>query len=105
MGNQLRPGGMGPQTPETGKPADFTNSMAEAMETALNDLLAADGKDTFTTDDNSPDTRDRRRLFVAIARGMVEHLSENQGAFVIKYTGNPTEENVVIQTDPSPVEV
>ena len=61
----------------------FSGSMAEAMEDALNELLSDEGKPTVPTD-NTPETRDRRIMFVAIARGIVKHLVENQAAFTIR---------------------
>lgn len=64
-------------------PTSFADSMAEAIETALNDLLAAEGKPTVPTDD-SPETRDRRILFVAISRGVINHLVNNEDAFTIR---------------------
>jgi hypothetical protein len=78
MGNKLRPGKLG-DAAVVGKPAVFVNSMAEAIEEELNKLMPAERK--FATNDNSPETRDRRMLFVAIARGVVDHLSENAEAF------------------------
>lgn len=77
MGNKLKPGQLGDAS-VVGKPAVFANSMAEAIEDELNKLLPAERK--FTTNDNSPDTRDRRMIFVAIARGVVDHLSKNAEA-------------------------
>jgi hypothetical protein len=63
-------------------PADFTGSMAAAIEDELNRLLTADGLPALPLDD-SPETRDRRRLFVAIARGVMRHLVENRDAVTI----------------------
>ncbi len=34
-------------------------------------------------DDNSKESRDRRRLFVAIARGIVRHLDEHRTAITV----------------------
>ncbi len=82
MANQLKPGGMGSPA-AVGMPPEFSDSMASAIESALNTLLAGEGKDTLDVNDNSPDTRDRRMLFVAIAQGVVNHLVANQAAFVI----------------------
>jgi hypothetical protein len=46
------------------------------------------------TNDNSRETRDRRRLFVAIARGIVKHLDQNRTGISVDVTGpgirNPT---------------
>ena len=57
--------------------------MAEAMEQALNDLLSSEGKPTVPTDDTE-EVRDRRIMFVAIARGVIDHLVTNEGAFTIR---------------------
>ena len=76
MGNKLKPGGLG-SAAAVGTPGEFANSMAKAMEDALNALLASEGKPTVPTD-NSPETRDRRIMFLAIARGVVDHLVANE---------------------------
>lgn len=62
-----------------GKIADFANSMAEAMEKELRTLNIAAGLGDL------PDVNieDRRRLFIAIAKGVIQHLKDNQGAFKI----------------------
>jgi len=75
---------------DAGKPAAFQGSMAEAIEDALNRLLQLDSMATFQTNDNSTPARDRRRVFVAIAQGIVNHLVANQEAFVIKEAANVT---------------
>ena len=62
----------------------FPGSMAEAIEVELNLMLAADNLPQVPLD-ASPDTRDRRRLFVAIARGVVNHLAANQASIVVPY--------------------
>jgi hypothetical protein len=62
--------------------SDFTGSMAAAIEDELNRLLTADGLPALPLDDR-PETRDRRRLFVAIARGVMRHLVENRDAVTI----------------------
>lgn len=64
---------------------DFGASMAEAIEAQLNDGLLADGLPGLPNDPAS-DVRDRRRLFVAIARGVVKYLRDNQASIVIHYT-------------------
>ena len=52
---------------------DFSNSMAEAIETALKQELAALGE-------SLPDAgqKDRRVFFVAIARGVLQYLKDHQ---------------------------
>jgi hypothetical protein len=64
---QLKPGGMGLWFPAAR--GGIAESMAARMEEALNELLDDDGLRTLPTHDN-PETRDRRRLLVAIARGL-----------------------------------
>ena len=100
MANQLKPGGMG-SAAGTGEPAAFAASMAADIEAALNSLMAAEGKAPLLIDDNSPDTRDRRMLFVAIAQGVVNHLVNNQAAFQILLADNTvTSQKVNIQVAP-----
>jgi hypothetical protein len=68
---------------------DFGNSMAAAIESELNTLLVADGLPGLP---GAPaqDVRDRRRLFVAIARGVVRHLRDNQVSIVVPYNDSGT---------------
>jgi hypothetical protein len=61
----------------------FTNSMADEMEKQLNALLALDGLPTLPSDAGDREVRDRRRLFVAIARAVVKHLNDNRDAIDI----------------------
>jgi hypothetical protein len=63
---------------------DFGGSMAEAIELQLNLMLIADGLPPLPFD-SSQETRDRRRLFVAIARGVVGHLRDNQASILVSY--------------------
>ena len=98
MGNAIKVGGMG-SADALGMPPEFAGSMAAAIEAALNTLLAAEGKPELPVDDNSPETRDRRMLFVAIAQGIVNHLTANEAAFVvIDEFAVPTGETIDIQT-------
>jgi hypothetical protein len=69
-----------------GKPTDFSSSMAEAIEDALWTLLGNDGMNQFDRNTNSNDARDRRRVLIAIAQGVVRHLVDNAGAFTITGT-------------------
>lgn len=82
MASTLKPGGLGSPN-HVGTPPEFNGSMAEAMETALNALLIAEGRPELLRD-NSTESRDRRLLFVAIAQGVVNHLTANQAAFTIR---------------------
>ena len=56
----------------------FYNSMAEEIETQLNDLLTLDGLPPLLADESNREVRDRRRLFVAIARAVVKHLDDRK---------------------------
>jgi hypothetical protein len=55
--------------------------MTAAIEYQLNQLLA-----TPLPTDDTPEARDRRRLFAAIARGVIEHLKENPDALKVVFT-------------------
>ena len=61
----------------------FVDSMAAAMDEAFRQLMVTDGMPPLKTDPNDPDVRHRRRLFVAIARGVVLHLAEHEDSFRI----------------------
>jgi hypothetical protein len=78
----LKAGGLGSKA-HVGIPPEFADSMAQQIEQALNDLLVAEGKDPLSTANNTA-TRDRRMLFVAIARGVVNHLVDNADAFRVE---------------------
>jgi phenylpyruvate tautomerase PptA (4-oxalocrotonate tautomerase family) len=56
-------------------------SMVAAIEYHLNQLLT-----TPLPTADTPEARDRRRLFAAIARGVVEHLKENPEALKVIFT-------------------
>ena len=95
----MKPGGMGSKG-GSAKPTDFAGSMADAMETALNTLLANDGINKFDVNTNSQDARDRRRMFVAIAQGVVRHLKDNADALWIENILNvKLPDHIDIQTD------
>jgi hypothetical protein len=82
MPTQLKPGAMGPPDwPVT--PPEFADSMAAAIEAEFNGLLQEDGLPLLPMD-NSRETRDRRRLFVAIARGVLRHLDERRTAITVE---------------------
>ncbi len=95
MGNKLRPGNRGSPA-EVGTPGAFANSMAQTMEDELNKLLEAEGRPKVPLD-NSAETRDRRMMFIAIARGVVRHLRENQAAF--RVVPEIIEATIEIKTD------
>ena len=98
MGTKIKPGAMGSSS-AVGMPPEFANSLAAAIEATLNSILAAEGKQTFTLNDNSRAARDRRMLFVAIAQGVVNHLTANEAAFVIQAGGLDTGDTINIQTE------
>jgi hypothetical protein len=64
----------------------WIGSMAEEMEAALDDLLDLDGLPGLKHGTSDAEVRDRRRFFVAIARGVVLHLLKNEGAFSVPHT-------------------
>lgn len=68
-----------------GSLASFGNSMASEIEAQLNATLLADGLPGLPMG-NTQDVRDRRRLFVAIARGVVKYLKQHEADIVVKYT-------------------
>ncbi|GHE08567.1 hypothetical protein [Streptomyces alanosinicus] len=73
----FRPGGMGDKG-GTDTPAAFAGSLAATIEHKLHDLVRTEtGKEPFALDDNSPDARARRALFVAISQAVVEHLHDH----------------------------
>jgi hypothetical protein len=92
MGDKLKPGHFRAKLPgET----DFdysglVDSMAQKIEDELDALLAMDGLPALKHSASNAEVRDRRRLFVAIARGVVIHLRQNQDAFSVPHTGAST---------------
>jgi hypothetical protein len=97
----LRPGNMGSATglPNI-KPSEFANSMADTMDSTFRELLILEGMHPFEIDTNSKDARDRRRIFVAIAQGVVRHLIDNSAALLIVDSAKvPTGETIQIQAD------
>jgi hypothetical protein len=82
MSTPLKPGGMGSPA-AVGTPTEFASSMASAIEEELNTLLADEGLQMLPAG-NSRETRDRRRLFVAIARGVLRHLEERRTAITVE---------------------
>ena len=97
---KLRPGGMGSSEADGGpttKPLEFAGSLAEAIEDAFNTLLAADDMDQLPVNNNLPETRDRRRLFVAIAQGLATYLEGREVEFTFdSLTRVPTNRTITI---------
>ena len=92
MGNKLKPGHF--RAKLSGEAnfdySGFANSMADKIEKELDALLAMDGLPALKHSASDAEVRDRRRLFVAIARGVVIHLRENEDAFAVPHTGAST---------------
>jgi hypothetical protein len=72
-----------------GSLANFSGSMAQAIETELDALLLAEALPGLLKDD-SPESRDVRRLLVAIARGVVKHLESHENDIKIAYLDSGT---------------
>lgn len=75
----------------------FSGSLAAAIENELNLLLTNDGLEALPTD-NSQETRDRRRLFVAIARGVVRHFRDQQNSIDVSVNGLAQTVHPVLRT-------
>jgi len=95
----LKAGGMG-SAAASGTPAEFASSMAEAIENAYWSSLSSDGKDTFDRSTNAETDRDRRRIFVAIAQGVVGYLAQNDDAFRVVGPSVPANTTIDIRTAP-----
>jgi len=83
----LKRGGLGDKDDPSPIPSAFANSMAKAMEDALNVLLASEGNPPVPVD-NSRESRDRRIMFLAISKGIVDHLVAKEAAFEIRDDDN-----------------
>jgi len=77
----LKPGNLTASS-DVNDPA-FLDSMASEIESELSALMTNDGLPPLSMDPTDRSVRDRRRLFVAIARGVVRHLTENPDAFIL----------------------
>jgi hypothetical protein len=103
MADALKPGGMGTAGANLGAmPSAFAGSMAEAMEDAFDQLLGLDKMTGFARQTNANDARDRRRLLVAIAQGVVRHLVDHPGALQVSFVdeaGKTIIANVTINAD------
>lgn len=64
---------------------DGENSMGAAIERQLNRLLESNALPT----EDTAEARDRRRMFAAIARGVIEHLAANPEALKVQITAAP----------------
>ena len=83
MGDTLKRGSLGSKNDPSPVPLEFAGSMAKAMEDALNHFLILEGKDPAPID-NSAESRDRRILFLAISKGIIDHLVANETALKIE---------------------
>jgi hypothetical protein len=66
--------------------AEFTDSMAEEIELAYNAVLAENGKNTLPV----ADPADRRMLFIAISRGVINHLQKKKKAVTVQLPAMPS---------------
>ncbi len=95
MGNTLIPGQMvADHLNDTG----LIGSMALTMEQELDILMQLDDLPPLSTDLSDQSVRDRRRLFVAIARGVVRHLRDNKDSIDILLADGTTVQPTVIRT-------
>ncbi len=85
MADKLKPGNLSAAV--SVNDSKFDGSMAALIEHELDVLMQADGLDKLSMDNDDRSVRDRRRLFVAIARGVVKHLVANTDAFKLQTTG------------------
>jgi hypothetical protein len=72
----------------------FAGTMDQAMEQAMDDLLFAEKNIHLPTADTE-ERKDRRRLFIAIAAGVINHLAARDGAIrVTVHHGSGNDETV-----------
>jgi hypothetical protein len=77
-----------------GTQAAFAGSMAEAMEKAMDTLIQSEGKPGLPMAD-TVERKDRRRLFIAIAAGVINHLAARDGSIeVTVHHGGGNDETV-----------
>lgn len=80
MAQELKPGSL----------ANFANSMAAEIESELNAMMVADGLPAMSMDASEQSVRDRRRFFIAIARGVVRHIEQRKAAIQVFCVNNQT---------------
>ena len=68
-----------------GRLADFDDSMAHEIEAAYNAVLQESGKAPLP----AAGADDRRMLFIAIARGVINHLQKKQAALTVVLPAAP----------------
>jgi hypothetical protein len=69
---------------------DFADSMAQEIETAYSAVLVENGKAPLP----SADPNDRRMLFIAISRGVINHMQKKQKAITVKIPAVPSGQTV-----------
>ena len=82
-----------------GSLASFSDSMAAAIEEELNQLMKDDKLPELNMDASDPTVRDRRRFFVAIARGVVKHLENRKDAIKVFCEHNETKPVTALNVD------
>lgn len=65
---------------------DFADSMAQEIENAYNAVLAENGRPALP----DADKKDRRMLFIAISRGVINHLNKKQKAISVTLPATPS---------------
>jgi hypothetical protein len=79
--------------------ASFGDSMAEEIEKAFTAVRAESGKDPVPAENRD----DLRLLYIAIARGVINHLKKKEQAFSVSVDGtHPASGFPAIQVKPSP---
>jgi hypothetical protein len=71
---------------------DLSGSMAEAMLTAMDEALVEAGRPPLT-DSSRPGLE---TLFIAVARGVIQHLKANENAFRVLLPGTSDQGSVDI---------
>lgn len=82
-----------------GSLANFANSMAAEIESELNAMMVADGLPPMSMDASEQSVRDRRRFFIAIARGVVRHIEQRKGAIQVFCVNNQTRPVTAVDVD------
>jgi hypothetical protein len=82
-----------------GTMASFADSMAEEIEKAFTAVRTENGKDPVPAANRD----DLRLLYIAIARGVINHMKKKEQAFAVSVNGtNPATGFPAIQVKPSP---
>ena len=82
-----------------GSLANFNDSMAAEIESELNAMMVADGLPPMSMDSSEQSVRDRRRFFIAIARGVVRHIEERKAAIQVFCVHNQTKPVTIVDVD------